>query len=132
MTQLEDITIKVSVNTTLLESCFRMNISLERDSRLSRPRKQSILSSRHLWDRKLALIGEKVRLITTPDEIEEKLDWVKNIMEQTNKYIDEYNQEVEKNRPPVITTAQKRDKRQISDEKVRVQEIEKLLKRKFS
>jgi len=85
-----------------------------------------------LWDRKLALIGEKVRLITTPDEIEEKLDWVKNIMEQTNKYIDEYNQEVEKNRPPVITTAQKRDKRQISDEKVRVQEIEKLLKRKFS
>jgi hypothetical protein len=85
-----------------------------------------------LWDRKLAVIGEKVRLITTPDEIEEKLDWVKNMIEQTNKYIDEYNLEAEKTRVPVTAIAQQRGRRQISKEKVRVQEIEKLLKRKFS
>jgi len=85
-----------------------------------------------LWDRKLAVIGEKVRLITTPDEIEEKLDWVKNMIEQTNKYIDEYNLEAEKTRVPVTAIAQQRGRRQISEEKVRVQEIEKLLRRKFS
>ena len=85
-----------------------------------------------MWDRKLAVIGEKVRLITTPDEIEEKLDWVKNMIEQTNKYIDEYNLEAEKTRVPVTAIAQQRGRRQISEEKVRVQEIEKLLRRKFS
>lgn len=48
-------------------------------------------ASRRLWDRKLFIINDKLRLITTPDELEEKIDWIKQIIEQTNEEIDEYN-----------------------------------------
>jgi hypothetical protein len=48
-------------------------------------------SSRRLWDRKLFIINDKLRLITTPDELEEKIDWIKQLIQQTNQEIDEYN-----------------------------------------
>ena len=51
-------------------------------------------SGRHLWDRKLFVVGEKLRLVTTVNDIEDKLDWVKQVIERTNRDIDEYNQEV--------------------------------------
>jgi KaiC/GvpD/RAD55 family RecA-like ATPase len=51
-------------------------------------------SSRHLWDRKLFIVGDKVRLITTEEDFEEKLDWIENVINQTNKAIDEYNRGV--------------------------------------
>ncbi|MGD0160579.1 MAG: hypothetical protein ABSB89_09830 [Candidatus Bathyarchaeia archaeon] len=41
-------------------------------------------SSRDLWDRKLLLIQDKVRLITTADEFMEKLDWVERTIRDTN------------------------------------------------
>jgi hypothetical protein len=47
-----------------------------------------------LWDRKLFVVGEKLRLVTTVNDIEDKLDWVKQVIERTNRDIDEYNQEV--------------------------------------
>ena len=31
-------------------------------------------SGRHLWDRKLFVVGEKLRLVTTVNDIEDKLD----------------------------------------------------------
>ncbi len=52
-------------------------------------------SSRHLWDRKLFVIGDKLRLVTTEYDIEDKLDWVKQVVERTNTCIDEYNREAE-------------------------------------
>ncbi len=51
-------------------------------------------SGRHLWDRKLFVVGEKLRLVTTVNDIEDKLDWVKQVIERTNRDIDEYNQEI--------------------------------------
>jgi hypothetical protein len=48
-------------------------------------------ASRRLWDRKLFIINDKLRLITTPNELEEKIDWIKQLIQQTNKEIDEYN-----------------------------------------
>lgn len=48
-------------------------------------------ASRRLWDRKLFIINDKLRLITTPDELEEKIDWIKQIIRLTNEEIDEYN-----------------------------------------
>lgn len=51
-------------------------------------------SGRHLWDRKLFVMGDKLRLVTTVNDIEDKLDWVKQVIERTNRDIDEYNQEV--------------------------------------
>ena len=50
-------------------------------------------SGRHLWDRKLFVVGEKLRLVTTVNDIEDKLDWVRQVIERTSRDIDEYNQE---------------------------------------
>lgn len=49
-------------------------------------------SGRHLWDRRLFVVGEKLRLVTTVNDIEDKLDWVKQVIERTNRDIDECNQ----------------------------------------
>jgi hypothetical protein len=47
-------------------------------------------SSRHMWDRKIFVIGNKLRLVTPSDDFESKLSWVERIIEETNKTIDEY------------------------------------------
>lgn len=47
-------------------------------------------ASRHLWDRKLFVIGNKLRLVTPSDEFESKLAWVEKIIEETNRTIDQY------------------------------------------
>ena len=52
-------------------------------------------SSRHLWDRKLFVVGDKLRLVTQASDIEDKVDWIKQIMEKANQRIDFYNQEAE-------------------------------------
>jgi hypothetical protein len=48
-------------------------------------------SSRHLWDRKLFVVGDSLRLVTTASDFEDKIDWVKQVIAETNKAIDEYN-----------------------------------------
>ncbi|HXX87830.1 MAG TPA: hypothetical protein VEH86_05230 [Candidatus Acidoferrum sp.] len=52
-------------------------------------------ASLRLWDRKLFVVGDKLRLVTTLDDMESKLNWVKQIIEDTNRGIDEYNKEME-------------------------------------
>lgn len=52
-------------------------------------------SSRYLWDRKLFIIGDKLRLVTTIDNIEDKLDWIKLVVERTNKSVEDYRVEAE-------------------------------------
>jgi hypothetical protein len=52
-------------------------------------------ASRYLWDRKLFVVGDNLRLLTTKDDIEDKLDWVKQVIERTNASLDEYNREEE-------------------------------------
>lgn len=49
--------------------------------------------SRQLWDRKLFLIGDKLRLLTSPDNIREKLDWIEDVLEHTNASVEAYNRE---------------------------------------
>jgi hypothetical protein len=46
-------------------------------------------SSRDLWDRKLLLIDDKVRLVTTVDGFVEKLEWVERTIGETNDAIKE-------------------------------------------
>jgi hypothetical protein len=52
---------------------------------------QTWKSSRHLWDRKLFVIGDKLRLVTSADEFEDKLNWIEQVINDANKAIDEYN-----------------------------------------
>lgn len=46
-------------------------------------------SSRDLWDRKLSLISDKVRLVTSADQFVEKLEWVERTIDDTNQAIKE-------------------------------------------
>lgn len=65
-------------------------------------------TSRHLWDRKLFVIGDTMRLVTTPEGMEEKLGWVKEIVDATNKKVDSFNKQSEfdfKDRPEARKTA---------------------------
>jgi hypothetical protein len=84
-------------------------------------------SSRHLWDRKLFVMGDKLRLLTTADEIEEKLGWVKHVMEQTNTDIDEYNREAESR----ATEMEEQMKRTIEEEKANVERMREVIRRRF-
>ncbi len=49
-------------------------------------------SSLHLWERKVVIVGDKLLLITTPTEIEEKIDWVNEVIESTNIRVERFNQ----------------------------------------
>ena len=84
-------------------------------------------SSRQLWDRKLFTMGDKLRLVTTADEIEEKLDWVKQVLEQTNKGIEKYNLEVEAREAQMGEQL----KKQMLEEEANVERIRDVLRSKF-
>jgi hypothetical protein len=49
-------------------------------------------SSLQLWERKVTIVGDKLLLITTPAGIEDKIDWVKKVIESTNKRVEKFNQ----------------------------------------
>lgn len=53
-------------------------------------------SSRDLWDRKLWLVDDKVRLVTTADGFVEKLEWVEKTIDGTNNAIKEQCRIIEK------------------------------------
>ena len=53
-------------------------------------------SSRDLWDRKLWLIDDKVRLVTMADGFVEKLEWVEKTIDETNSAIKEQSKIIEK------------------------------------
>jgi len=48
-------------------------------------------TSRHLWDRKIFIIGDTLRLITTPNEMEEKISWIKEVISSANRNVEDYN-----------------------------------------
>ena len=52
-------------------------------------------SSRDLWDRKIYLINDKIKLLSTVDHFDEKLDWMERIIDDTNKAVEEYNRLIE-------------------------------------
>jgi hypothetical protein len=59
-------------------------------------------TSMHLWDRKLFIIGDTLRLVTTPEGMEEKLGWIKEIIDATNRKVENFNKKAEfdfKDRP---------------------------------
>lgn len=83
-------------------------------------------SSRHLWDRKIFVIGDRLRLVTAPDEIEDKLDWVKQIVERTNQRIDDYNREAEARETQM---REQMKKQMLEEQKTNVEIIRNILKK---
>lgn len=49
-------------------------------------------SSLHLWERKVVVVGNKLMLITTPAQIEEKIDWIKKMVESTNARVEKFDE----------------------------------------
>ncbi|MBS7633463.1 hypothetical protein KEJ15_07620 [Candidatus Bathyarchaeota archaeon] len=85
-------------------------------------------SSRHLWDRKIFVIGNKLRLVTTASDIEDKVDWIKQIIERTNLGIELYNKETEARK----VEKEEKTKQAPEEERVYVDVIRETLKKKFS
>jgi hypothetical protein len=80
-------------------------------------------SSRHLWDRKLFIIDSKIRLVTTEHEFKEKLDWIEQVIDQTNKAVEQYNRK---------TQMAKQQRRQLTwEEKARIERLRETLRRVF-
>jgi len=80
-------------------------------------------SSRHLWDRKLFVIGDKLRLVTTAGEFGDKLDWVEQVIKETNKGVDEYDRMVQK---------EEMRRQTLWEEKARVERMRAALRRTFA
>ena len=45
-----------------------------------------------LWERKVVIVGDKLLLITTPTEIEEKIEWLRKVIKTTNMNVEKINQ----------------------------------------
>ena len=85
-------------------------------------------ASRHLWDRKLFVIGNKLRLVTPSDEFENKLTWVEKIIEETNRTIDQYLVGLQQDEERRIK--EEVHKQTAWEEKARIEMIKDILRRK--
>ena len=48
-------------------------------------------SSLLLWERNVVVVGDKLHLVTTPNEIGEKIGWLKRMVEAANARVEELN-----------------------------------------
>lgn len=87
-------------------------------------------SSRHLWDRKLFVIGDKLRLVTTVDEFGDKLDWIEQVIRETNKGIDEHNLAVQKQKE--LRIKEELEKQKLWDQKAKVETIKDALRKRYA
>jgi hypothetical protein len=87
-------------------------------------------SSRHLWDRKLFVIGDRLRLVTTANEFGDKLDWIEEVINETNKNIDEYNRLNQLEKETGIK--EEKQRQELWKEKARIDTIRETLRRRFA
>lgn len=79
-------------------------------------------TSLYTLKRRITIEGNKLRVITAPEEVEGKIEWVKELVNSTNNRVEQYNQQIE--RTEVVEKAQK-----AHHEKVMKQMREKLRKK---
>jgi hypothetical protein len=87
-------------------------------------------SSRHLWDRKLFVIGDRLRLVTTANEFGDKLDWIEQVINETNKNIDEYNRLNQLEKETGIK--EEKQRQELWKEKAKIDTIRETLRRRFA
>ncbi len=85
-------------------------------------------SSRHLWDRKLYVLGSQLRLVTSPDDFEAKLNWIENMILETNKAVDELLLAIQQEEERRIKTEVR--KRTPWEERARIEMIKDALRKK--
>jgi hypothetical protein len=84
-------------------------------------------ASLRLWDRKLFVVADKLRLVTSIDDIEGKIDWARQVIERTNQGIDEYNKEIKARETQTGEDLHRRT----AEEKVSVDAIRDSLRKRF-
>jgi len=87
-------------------------------------------SSRHLWDRKLYVLSDKLRLVTSADEFEDKLNWIEQVVKETNKAIDEYNRAAQEEE--AVKAKEERGKQALWEEKASVEMMRDNLRKRFT
>jgi hypothetical protein len=55
---------------------------------------QELWSSLDFWDRKIVVVGREIKLVTTRERVGEKLGWLEERVNATNRRVDEYNRRV--------------------------------------
>lgn len=55
---------------------------------------QELWSSLDFWDRKIVVVGREIKLVTTRERVGEKLGWLEERVDATNRRVDEYNRRV--------------------------------------
>jgi len=50
------------------------------------------------WDRKVLIVADQLKLVTTLNNLQEKLDWLDRIVVATNKRVDEHNRDLKAER----------------------------------
>ncbi|MGQ9641068.1 MAG: hypothetical protein ACUVUF_02935 [Candidatus Bathycorpusculaceae bacterium] len=88
-------------------------------------------SSRHLWDRKMFVMGDKLRLVTTVDDFEEKLDWVEQVLTETNKAVEDYNAAVKMEKELTAKIESETQKQKLWEERARVETLREALRKRF-
>jgi hypothetical protein len=52
-------------------------------------------ASRYMSSRTpVAVVGDKLEVLTLPDEIKDKIEWIKGLVDSTNNSIEEYNEQI--------------------------------------
>ena len=87
-------------------------------------------SSRHLWDRKLFVLSDKLRLVTSVDAFEDKLNWIEQVIKETNKTIDEYNRVAQQGEKARIK--EEIEKQTLLEEKASVEMMRDNLRKRFA
>lgn len=59
---------------------------------------QELGASIDFWERKVFIIGKELKLVTTLNNIEGKLEWLENLVITANKRVEEYNKDARKRR----------------------------------
>lgn len=80
-------------------------------------------TSQDLWERKLYVMGDKLRLVATTSQLDDKLTWVRQVIERTNEEIDAYNRTA-----PIEKQLRKQ---QFYEDKVTVEMIREILRKGF-
>lgn len=87
-------------------------------------------SSRQLWDRKVFIMGNKLRLVTTAYDVEDKLDWVKQVLTNTNRSVARYNRETA-SRPVLPRGRIRRPSLKEDEERASIEMIRETLRKRF-
>lgn len=57
---------------------------------------QELRASLDFWERKVVVVGNEIKLVTTSNDIEKKLDWLEMLVTAANKKVEEYNRDSKK------------------------------------